>query len=460
MRKILLIAAFLPSAIFPLATFFIGLRNPSIFDAPSLLRISPIPAVLFILAFSAVLIFSKRSALLQKNSHGLVLFLLFTLGYFFMASVLNKPGINTNNIYFAADSGSWAQRMAGADGWKTGIRAVHPLTHLIFRPLTAILSILTSGDRFYANLILLAAAGGGCVFLMWKVVQWMTEDQNHAVLCASLLGLSASHMIFSSVIESYIFSTFFLLLFIWLLITNKPAYLLVAASVVTLGITITNVAQQVLTVLFVQRNAKRLIRTFALVLGFSVLLNLAAKSVYPLTEYFFIPQNLMGEQRFSQGIDINRIELIAEDFFVYNIVAPQPYLSIRNDTPRFNFLHGTILEYSWFGWPAVLLWVATLTLVLINFFKRNYPVKHNGLLISMAACLLFNFILHAGYGFEPFLYTADWTYALILIIAIILQNAAKRTWFIVMWLFFVLSILLNNIWLLYFIARKAGEYLV
>jgi hypothetical protein len=423
------------------------------------LRISPVPAVLFILAFSAVLMFQQKSTLLQRNSHGLILFLLFTLGYFFMASILNKPDINTNNIYFGADSASWAQRMAGADGWDKGIRAVHPLTHLMFRPLVAVLSILTGGNRFYASLILLATAGGGCVFLMWKIIQWMTENQVYAILCASLLGLSASHLIFSSVVESYIFSTFFLLLFIWLLITNKPAYLLVAASVATLGITVTNIVQQALTVLFAQRNVKRLITIFTLVIAFSIFFNVVAKLVYPVTEYFFIPRNLMGEQKYLQEIDINRISLVTEDFFVYNVVAPQPYLSGRNEMPRFNFLPGTIQNYSWFGWLAVGFWVFTLSLVFINIFSGNYAEKHNGLLISMSACLFFNFILHAGYGVEPFLYTADWTYAFILIIAIILQDTAKRTWFTAIWLFFALSILLNNMWFLYFIARNVSGYL-
>ena len=459
MRKLILISAFLPAAIFPLATFIIGLRNPSIFDAPSLLKNSPIPAILFFLAFSTVLIFSHRSALLRENSHGLILFFLFTLGYFLIASTLNKPDINTNNVYFAADSGSWYQRMAGEDGWNTGTHAVHPLTHLFFRPLVALLSNLTGGNHFYANLILLSAAGGGCVFLMWKIAQWISENQVYAILCASLLGLSASHLIFASIIETYIFSTFCLLYFIWLAIKNKGTYLLVAVSVATLGITITNIAQNLLIFLFVQRNPKRLITIFTLTLLFGICLNIISRFVYPVTEYFFIPQNLMGEQRFSQEINIKRIGLVAENLFIYNIAAPQPFFSIRNEMPRFNFLIGTIQNYIWFGWPAVIFWVSILALAFIYFLSCNYPVKDISLLISMLACLLFNFLLHAGYGIEPFLYSPDWTYALILIGTVILQNAAKHTWFIVIWLLLVMSILLNNMWFLYLIARQASEFL-
>jgi hypothetical protein len=128
--------------------------------------------------------------------------------------------------------------------------------------------------------------------------------------------------------------------------------------------------------------------------------------------------------------------------------------------PRFNFLSGAIQNYIWFGWPAFILWIATLILALIYFLTHNYPVKYNDLLIAMLACLIFNFILHVGYGFEPFLYTPDWTYAIVVMITVVLQNAAKRIWFIVMLLSLLMSILLNNMWLLYLIARQTSEYLV
>jgi hypothetical protein len=215
----------------------------------------------------------------------------------------------------------------------------------------------------------------------------------------------------------------------------------------------------VLTSLFVQRNLIRLLITFTFALLFGVCLNFISRSIYPVTDYFFIPQNLTGEQRFSQEVDIKRIGLVTEDIFIYNIAAPQPSLSIRNDIPRFNFLPGTIQNYSWFGWPAVILWIATLILALIYFLTHNYPAKYNGLLIALLACLIFNFMLHVGYGFEPFLYTSNWTYAIVLMITVILQNAAKRTWFIFMLLFLVMSILLNNMWFLYLVARQASEYL-
>jgi hypothetical protein len=460
MRKILFLSSFLPAVVFAFAAALIGFRNPNSFDAPLLVRISPVPVVFFLLAIGYVAAFLHKSALVRENLHGLVLLFLFTLGYFLIASILNKPDINTNNIYFAGDSGSWYQRMAGENGWNMGTRGVHPLAHIIFRPLVSILTIFTNGEGFYANLILLSAAGGGCVFLMWKIALSITENDAFSVLSASLLGLSASHLIFASVIETYIFSTFTLLLFIWLLLKNKPTYLFVATSSVTFGITVTNIVQQILTFLFVRKNIRQLIKVFGLVLAVSAGLNLVSKIIYPVTEYFFIPQNLTEEQRFSQEIDAERIMLVAENLFVYNMIAPQPYLSIRNEMPRFNFLRGTIQNYTWFGWTALAAWILTiLSAFTISVSKHERKPEHNQLALSMLVCILFNFLLHIGYGIEPFLYSPNWTYALVLAVVILFQNTAKEIWFIPAWLTLVMLIAINNLWFIYLIARQVSEFI-
>ena len=180
MKKWIYPLAFVPPVIFPFAALLIGFRNYSIFDAPHLLRASPFPVIVFLLGVFFAAALSLRSGTLKNNLPGLALFLLFTVGYFLLASVFNKPEINTNNMYFAADTASWYQRMAAEDGWQVGTRAVHPLAYILFRPMVMVLSFFTSGDRFYANLILLALAGGGCVVLMWRIVLDLVDDAVHA----------------------------------------------------------------------------------------------------------------------------------------------------------------------------------------------------------------------------------------------------------------------------------------
>ncbi len=278
-----------------------------------------------------------------------------------------------------------------------------------------------------------------------------------AVSFASLLGLSASHLIFASVIESYIFSTLCLLFFIWLLLDNRPDYLLIITGVVTLGITITNIAQQGLTALFTGKKFARLVLIFASILIAAAALNFVSRLIYPVTEYFFLPGNLSGEQRFAQDVDLQRAGLMAENILVYSVAAPEPYSGMRHGMPRFNFLNGAILEYAWFGWPAVLGWGCLLVMGVIG-YVRDPRWKHLG--TAMLACLFFNFVLHIGYGVEPFLYSADWTYALILFTAFSLTGFAERTWFKIGLLGVVAAIFLNNIWVIYLLARRVGEFLI
>ncbi len=453
MKKIFSLFVFLPAAFFPLAALVIGLRNQAVFNANPI-----IPCI--VIVFTALIFFRERR-LQRDNQPGLLLFLFFTFGYYLLASVFNKPEINTNNIYFAADSWSWLQRMAFEDGWYIGTRAVHPFAHILFRPIVWLLTSLTGGDRFQANLLLLALAGGACIFLMWKIIKQISGDENSAVLFASILGLSASHLIFASVIESYIFSTLCLLFFIWLTLSDKSIYLLAATSVTTLGITVTNIVQQGLVAMLAQRNLRRVIMLFTLAIVGSVALNVSSRFIYPATEYFFVPQNLTGEQRFAQEITVKRVGLMAENLLIYNIAAPQPFTSIRNEMPRFNFLNSSIRDYFLFGWLALTMWITTLGLALFYFFKNIRQIADKTYLApAMLACLLFNFLLHIGYGTEPFLYSADWTYALILFAAISLRDLVKREWFSPVLFILTTALFINNLWFVYLLARKASDFLV
>lgn len=461
MHKWISVSAFISSLGFPAAVLLIGLRNPSVFQVSSFFNVLLFLAIILILITITIFFLQEKSKLLQDNIHGLVLLFSFTISYFLLGNIFNKPNINTNNIYFEADSWSWLRRMAFEDGWSMGVRAIHPFSHIIFRPLVLILTPITGGNLFQANILLLALAGGACVFLMWKIVKQTSGDEIHATLFAYLLGFSASHLIFASVIESYIFSALCLLLFVWLLLKNKSLHLLAVTSTLTFGITITNIIQQGLMELIVRKNFKRTAVLFSVVILAGVAMNLFSKFIYPSTEYVFLPNNFSGEQKFQEEIDLNRAGLMAENLLIYNIAAPQPYTSFRNELPRFNFLNGTIMEYAWFGRPALLLWFAMLGLAFFYFFKKIRSNTVSGYwAIAMLVCLIFNFVLHISYGSELFLYSADWTYALILFTAINLTDFSRRKWFRFMLVALVLSVLINNLWFLYFIARKTGEFLI
>ena len=142
--------------------------------------------------------------------------------------------------------------------------------------------------------------------------------------------------------------------------------------------------------------------------------------------------------------------LVIENLLIYNIVAPQPFIQHRNEMPRMNFLKSSIAEFPWFGWPALVLWILTMALAIIQFLK-NPATALGGLALStsMLACLTFNFLLHLGYGAEPFLYSTDWTYALVLFMAVNFRQPIARHWEKALLLTLLMTVIVNNLWFLY-----------
>jgi hypothetical protein len=351
--------------------------------------------------------------------------------------------------------------MADESGWNTATRPVHPFAHLLFRPVIFVLSFINGGDRLYANVLLLSLAGAGCVFLTYKIVARPFNDEFYGLIAAVLLGFSSAHLVFSSIIETYIFSALLLLLFVWFTISEKPLYLQVITGLVAFGVTMTNAVQQALVPLLVQRNLKRTIQFGLAVLVLGIAINSLANLIYPVTGYFFLPSDMNRESRFVQEIKANRILRVTEDILLYNVVAPPPYFTTPDNKPRYVFMSDAFFKYPWFGIPAVVVWLATLAAAAFQFIKTAH-VKSDlrDLSIALLLCVLFNFGLHSFYGSDPFLYAADWTYAVVLFVAFNIYSLAKTGIGKYAALAFLLLILVNNLWFMYYIAATTKPYLM
>ncbi|GAB4504959.1 MAG: hypothetical protein Fur0043_19540 [Anaerolineales bacterium] len=79
--------------------------------------------------------------------------------------------------------------------------------------------------------------------------------------------------------------------------------------------------------------------------------------------------------------------------------------------------------------------------------------------MALLACLAFNFVLHLNYGVEPFLYSADWTYALALFAAVNLGAMATSRWFPGALLALVMTIFVNQMWFVYLLAGVVRPFL-
>jgi hypothetical protein len=389
-------------------------------------------------------------AFINENTAGLLLALGFFALYFITASMLNHPRFDVDDVFFDADVFNWRFRLT-TDNWGDYYwRSVHPFILILFKPPIDLIAFFLKGDKLFAAYIFVALGGAASVFLAWRFIRNLTSSPTYPMLVSSLLGLSVSHLIFGSLIESYIFLALCLLLFYVLLAEGRPFPALVMAGLATIGITHSNFAQNVIALFTVKPNIKLIIRYIATVLVILVLLTLLNNLLYPASQpFFFIPSTLQAEQQNIFPLNTLRIQALARAFLFHNVVAPTPIL-FTGDIPfvQFRFFKPEINSLSRYETPlqdlTAWFWIGLLALAattyLVNFKKNRYQA----ISLALAACILMNLALHLRYGKELFLYSPNWTYAVILLAGLGWQGLARQRWFHILLLAFLALLAINN----------------
>lgn len=382
---------------------------------------------------------------LQRHRTGIFLAWSFFLTYFIFAQGINFPGHYTRDIYFETDISDWIDRLTALPSDTLfPVRAVHPAVMLFLRPPVALLSLLLDGDRLQAAFLSNALAGSACVFLIWSIVKQRTGSTPYALLSASLLGASTSHLLLGSMLETYIFSALALIFFCFLTQTDRIALKIsVPAGVVIFGITITNLAQACILYFFKMHRLKIIFQFISAVILTALLLNVLQVKLYPFSEPLYRPSSLLVEQRYRHELFGtsrqfgDRVNLISRAILLYGIVAPNPY--ILKETPdvivpnfrTFKIEAGVLQVAGYKGLADIIVkaWVIILGLAIILFilglFKSH---KQMGFSIGLILCMGFNFGLHLLYGDDPMLYSPNWVYALVLLVSTSLEKWAGNKW--------------------------------
>lgn len=381
---------------------------------------------------------------LRDDLPGIALAILFPLVYLRFAATFNNFGVGQVDNLFDADVASWMRRIAFEDVKDFEMRGPHPFTYFIFRPFGLFLNLFTN-DPTYSAILFNALAGGVCVFLMWLYVKRKFESRTYAFLMASLLGLSASHFFFGSVIETYIYSALILLLFFLLAERNETStFALVAAGVVTFGITLTNFAQNFFGFIASRPRLREIVRFAGWTLSISLLLTYLHAYLYPASKLFFLVPDVENESKFLSGINgqpewyiVGRLMYLTRTVLLYSVIAPRVFIlttEVGSTIPEFRFykitpgiFHQT--DYAGLGQILVIVWALMLAVSGVVFLWRLIKTRKAEMTLAFALCLLFNFAIHVNYGQELFLYSPDWTYALILFAAFGLSPFAKNRLF-------------------------------
>lgn len=409
---------------------------------------------------------NKLFNFVRENLSGLTLSALFFVLYVLIGSVLNHPKFDTDDIFFDADGFIWRYRLT-TEHWQDFYwRSVHPLALLILKPLVNLLSIFLHGDLPFAAIVLTAFAGAACVFLTWMFMKGVLENEISALIMASLLGLSASHLFFGSLIETYIFLAAITLFFFVLIQKQNQSFpLLVSVGVLTMGVTLTNFAQTVIALFGAKPNFKFMFRYVFTVVVLVVSLTLVSNVFYPnAAPYFFVPSSFLAERQNVRAVSKNRVQALIRAFAFNNIVAPTPMME-HNDLPfmQFRFYRAEDYKISEYSTPLQAatgwIWFALLISAAI-FFVRDFKSHPMSLTLSLIGCVLLNLMIHLRYGKELFLYSPNWTYAVVLLLGISWKKILKYKWFQMVLIAFLLLLILNNIELFRTIMQVSALYII
>ncbi|MEW6404224.1 MAG: hypothetical protein AB1649_20700 [Chloroflexota bacterium] len=401
---------------------------------------------------------------IDERTTGLLPAGFFFVAYFIFASVFNRPAFDVDDIFFDTDGLLWRMRFTTPDVRDYYWRAVHPFVLIIIRPIIAFIAFFLKGDRLAAAFLLVAFAGASCVFLTWRFVKTTTGNSLYALLIASMLGASAAHLVFSSLIETYIFLAAVMLAFLVLLLRDTPLFALVATGLISFGITLTNFIQTAIAFIFVKRDFKGWVKYGVIVAALTIPLTMLNDLVYPNSQpYFFIPSSIGAEAENTFTPTVPRALAVGRVMALHSMVAPDP-LILEEEIP---FLKVWIFkadplrlsEYeTGFGLGLTVFWVALL-LVGGFLFLRNLRKADNRFQIALIFILLFNFALHLRYGKDVFLYSTNWTYAIVLFLALAWKELADKRWFQITLLVFVALLLANNSRLIYTMLSTAALHI-
>ena len=457
---------YLLPASYNLATPYPNLFDPLTFHLDAAVRVSFVNALIpaFFIAMIVVSVGRKKNwkesriyIFIEANLGGLLTAILFFCVYLLFASVFNRPHYDADDVFFDADGNLYRYRFTMPTYEDYYWRPAHPFILLIVRPLVAVLGFLFNGDKLFAAFTLNAMVGALCVYLVWYFIKHKIGNPLFALLIAALFGASSTQLVFGSVIESYIYLSAVALTFLVLLLKDKPLYLQAITGLTAFGITISNVAQTFISHFFVKRNIKQTIIYGLIVGAFVVPLSLLNNFIYPdSSPYFWDVATLEGEGHNQFPVTVQRADYLARVMILHSFVAPEPVIirdglpfpkvwmfraSIKKD-PMQLANYETLL-----GDGLAIIWAGLLILGGV-FFLKNIRRQDNGFSLALIVTLLFYFLLHLRYGKDVFLYSTNWTYAILLFLALAWSELAGKRWFQILLLAFVLLLMVNNLGML------------
>jgi hypothetical protein len=418
---------------------------------------------------------TKLFNFIKDNLPGIYAGGMFFLINLVIARALNHPALNINTVLFESDAGPWMS-ILGSPTEDVINRSVHPLVLITLRPLVRLVTVFTADQWQLAPMLTVAAMSGLCVLMAWLFVKRATHQQTYAFIFALMLGSTSTQLFFGSITDTYIFGMASLIFFLLLIQAKENRFsILVPAGLLVFGITITNIAQNVIGLFFNKFGFWRLVRYGLTLITAAVTLTVLTSALYPNRQtFFFVPGDLAFETNFVKPIYnsptdrlIERFKMVSRTMLLYGVTAPKPLEVVADKPPRptidlktFDARTHTFASYKGLANIPLALWLILLAGSFVFFAKSLRSSPHLPLMLGLLGSLAFNFLLHMNYGTELFLYTPFWTYALIFFVALALADLADKKWFESTLTVFVIILMINNFWFIYTILRALAPFYI
>ncbi len=309
---------------------------------------------------------------------------------------------------------------------------VHPFFVLLLNPPGVLLRTVVSRPRIVA-LLLDAAASAGAVLLLFELLLRLGLPPPRAVLWSALFATSTSQIFFGVVPETYAFSSASLLLLFLTFARARPAWpARLGASLLSFGILVTNLAAALALAFFCDRRGGRAQRLGRVVLWGALVVLAAAglsvlqKALYPESEVFFLRSSVSEEADYlfrphGARETLLRSASVGGNLFFANLAAPQIVVERPPDEP----------PVARFGWPRPAGWVhafvwASLCALAAHGLVRSAATL-DPVLQALLAWLAWNGAFHLAYGPTLFLYSCQWTFALVAIAAVGVERTTARS---------------------------------
>lgn len=319
--------------------------------------------------------------------------------------------------------------------------SVHPIYVLLIQPLTSILTGFTQNPN--VSLLLLESLLGALnIVLLSNIMEMTSISPSINTLLTILYGFSFSMLIFSSIPETFVFSSFFLLLFWYysLLITDeknidkplsKTEFITISLfGVINFGLIVTNIVVYLIITTFIlikkgytnKKTILYLVSFGGIPVFITCIISVVQKLTWESATPFFItiirgilhPNNYEELQYTSFSVSISKITAYIQELTFYPYISSALYkdnnTGIEKYYPilfgKYNLLISILLMALSF-----LIFISTFA-ILFSGLKRK-----NVFQIAISFTMLYNLILHFFYGsHEAFIYSMQYIYLEILLL--------------------------------------------